>query len=127
MKKFYTTYDFLPASSKYDRTANNISNEFYEALEEAKNTNKILVMESSGINPEVNRLVQQYNNITILVVTPLDIINERIEVEKDLPFDPKMLNQSILEQLANGRIQFDTKYFTELDTFYPDLKINEYI
>lgn len=125
MKKFYLTHDFLSASI-YDRTAHTIDNEFYEALEEAKRTNKILIVESSGINPKVNRLVQQYNHITILVVTPLDIVNKRME-EEDLEFDPKALNDSILEHLENGRIEFDTKYFTQLDMFYPDLKIDKFL
>ena len=84
-----------------------------------------MVVESSGTNLRVNQLVAEHDHITILVVTPLEIVKERIKKEKESEFDAETLNNAVLEGLAAGRLQYDTKYFTQLDRFYPDLKINK--
>ncbi|NVM01758.1 MAG: hypothetical protein HWN67_05460 [Candidatus Helarchaeota archaeon] len=42
-------------------------------------------------------------------------------------FDAETLNNAVLEGLAAGRLEYDTKYFTQLDKFYPDLKLKEFI
>ena len=83
-------------------------------------------MESSGTNPLIKKLVKQHDHITILVWTPLEIIKKRIEGKKNLNFNPKRLNEYILDHFINGMIQFDTKYFTQSDKFYPYLKIEEF-
>ncbi|MHA1301231.1 MAG: hypothetical protein ACTSO9_17555 [Candidatus Helarchaeota archaeon] len=127
LKKFYKIYDFLPATAFHDRTAFTLEHEFQTCLKEAKKNNKIMVVESSGTNPKVNQLVAEHDHITILVVTPLDIVRNRIKMDKQTEFDSETLNNAVLEGLALGRIQYDTKYFTQLDRFYPDLKIEEWI
>ncbi|MFX1451980.1 MAG: hypothetical protein ACFFCM_14140 [Promethearchaeota archaeon] len=71
-------------------------------------------------------MVAEHDHITILVVTPLEIVKERIGKEQEPDFDAEMLNNAVLEGLAAGRIQYDMKYFTQLDRFYPDLKIMEF-
>ena len=58
-------------------------------------------------------------------MTPLEIVKERIDKEKEPEFDAETLNNAVLEGLAAGRLQYDTKYFTQLDKFYPDLKIKD--
>ncbi|NVM05143.1 MAG: hypothetical protein HWN67_22675, partial [Candidatus Helarchaeota archaeon] len=125
MKKFYKTHDFLPATSYHDRTAHTLEHEFQDCLKESKKSNKIMVVESSGTNLRVNQLVAEHDHITILVVTPLEIVEERIKKEKEPDFDAETLNNAVLEGLAAGRLQYDTKYFTQLGRFYPDIKIKE--
>ena len=60
MKKFYKTHDFLPATSYHDRTAHTLEHEFADCLEEAKKSNKMMVVESSGTNLRVNQLVAEH-------------------------------------------------------------------
>ncbi|MHA1380782.1 MAG: hypothetical protein ACTSRG_20640 [Candidatus Helarchaeota archaeon] len=122
MKRFYKTYDMLPASSLFKQTGRTLEQEFKAALKEAAKQHKPLVVESSGINLRLNQLLQEYDHLTILVSTPLEIINKRIAAQEKVEFDPVELNNSILKRLANGTIQYDTKYFTQLDEFYPVLK-----
>ncbi|MFX0135386.1 MAG: hypothetical protein ACFFDN_17210 [Candidatus Hodarchaeota archaeon] len=62
-------------------------------------------------------MVAEYDHITILVVTPLEIVKERIKKEEEPGFEAETLNNAVLEGLAAGRIRYDTKYFTQLDRF----------
>ena len=99
---------------------------FGKHLINALKNNSLLVIESTGLNQNLNEILDLFNVLTILISTPTPIVKRRIEEKysgSKIPTFVNKTNFALKRAFAKNSINYDIKYYNILDITIPEIAL----